>query len=82
MKRNDTYDIDTHELKLIRVGHYLWALLKRSARKSEPLSEIEALEEALATVWELKRQYRQELRLKRAERNAVVRLRFQNRRAA
>jgi len=75
MKRNDTRDIDTHELKLIRVGHALWAMF-RKARKSEPLSEIRALEEALKTVWELKRQYRQELAAKRIERNRVVRERF------
>jgi hypothetical protein len=76
MKCNDIRDIDPYELKLIRVGHALW-LLFRKARKSEPLSEIKALEEALKTVWELKRQYRQDLAEKRIERNRAVRERFQ-----
>jgi len=76
MKRNDIRDIDPYELKLIRVGHALWAMFQK-ARKSEPLSEIKALEEALVTVWELKRQYRQELAAKRVERNRAVRERFQ-----
>jgi hypothetical protein len=75
MKRNDTRDIGPYELKLIRVGHALWAMF-RKARKSEPLSEIKPLEEALKTVWELKRQYRQELAAKRIERNRAVRERF------
>jgi predicted metal-dependent hydrolase len=76
IKRNDTRDIDAYELKLIRVGHYLWALYKRSARKSEPLGERMALEQALEAVWNIKREYRQQLALKRAESNAVVRERF------
>jgi hypothetical protein len=30
--RNDRHDTDRRELKLIRVGHYLWALYKKSDR--------------------------------------------------
>ncbi len=71
----DRYDIDWRELKLIRVGHALWAMY-RKARKSGMVSEIEPILEALETVWELKRQLRAELRDKRAIRSANVRRDF------
>jgi len=29
LKRNDRHDIDRRELKLIRVGHYLWSVQER-----------------------------------------------------
>jgi hypothetical protein len=71
----DYHDIDPWELKLIRVGHALWALLRKS-RKSQPLLEIEAIEEAIQTVARLKREYRTELALRRAAKNAAVREKF------
>jgi hypothetical protein len=31
LKRTDRHDIDRRELKLIRVGHYLWSLYRKNA---------------------------------------------------
>ncbi len=32
--RNDRHDIDRRELKLLRVGHYLWTMYKKERGKS------------------------------------------------
>jgi hypothetical protein len=85
-QRHDTYDIDRRELKLIRVGHYLWALYKREQRrgsvyqkergKFDSLREQKALETALQTVWDLKKTLRQELKVERAAQSLITRERF------
>jgi hypothetical protein len=75
----DRFDIDRRELKLIRVGHALWAMY-RKARKSQPPSEIEPILAALEQVWELKRQLRSELKAEREKANAAVAARFAKRR--
>jgi hypothetical protein len=49
-QRHDTYDIDRRELKLIRVGHYLWSLHKKERGKSDPLRESGPIWDALQTV--------------------------------
>ena len=62
----------TNELKLIQVGHYLWTLYKR-ARNGGDVGEREALGASLETVWELKRQVRAELKIRRAARSEAMR---------
>jgi hypothetical protein len=68
-------DVAPSELKLIRVGHYLWKLYK-VARNGIDVGESEALSQALETVWAVKRKLRIELAAKRAERSAAVREHF------
>ena len=58
--RNDRYDIDPRELRLIRVGHYLWGQFKRN--RQEP-----GIEQALEDVLTRKRELRAELRVERAK---------------
>jgi hypothetical protein len=65
------------ELKLIRVGQYLFSLWRRSTRKSDPLGEQMALERALETVYRIKREYRAERDERRRLANAEVRKRFE-----
>ena len=65
MRRADRHDIAPCELKLIRVGHWLWRALNR-ARRAGNVSESEALYAALRTVWRLKHELRAELRAARA----------------
>jgi hypothetical protein len=72
-RRNDRHDIDRGELKLIRVSHYLWSLYRR---KSEPLSERQALWSAIETMIGVKKAYRAELAIRRAEKNAKTKERF------
>jgi len=76
MQRNDRHDIDRHELKLIRVGHHLWAIYKKECGKSGNVSERRALWEALKQVWERKRELREELRAERQAKAALLRGRF------
>ncbi len=75
IQRNDTRDINPAELKLIRVGHFLWFEWKR-ALKSGHLLQIRASEAALEDVWRLKRELRAELKQKRAEESARLRAKF------
>jgi hypothetical protein len=75
-QRHDTYDIDRRELKLIRVGHYLWSLYKKERGKSDPLRESGPISDALQTVWGLKKTLRQELKIERAARSEITRERF------
>jgi hypothetical protein len=72
----EAHDIDRRELKLIRVGHYLWARYKKERGKSGPLSEQRALETALRQVWELKKELRVQVKAERAVKAALVRERF------
>jgi hypothetical protein len=80
-KKYDYHDIDRGELKLIRIGHSLWSQLKRE-RRLNPTPSVKAghswedLDQALETIFELKRQYRAELALKRKENWAKIRDRF------
>jgi hypothetical protein len=76
-QKYDYRDVDRYELKLIKVGHALWAILRREKRQIRvPLCEIQALVESIETIVRLKRQYRSELKVKLADRNAKVRERF------
>ena len=74
--RNDRHDTDRRELKLIRVGHYLWALYKKECGKSGNVEQERALYEALQTVWTLKAALRQDLKAERAAKAEKVRLHF------
>jgi hypothetical protein len=68
-QKYDYRDIDRRELKLIRIGHYLWGLYKREvAGKCRSVDERDHIYEALETVWQLKRQLRIELKAERAAR--------------
>jgi hypothetical protein len=59
---NDTYDVDRHELKLIRAGHYLVYL---SRKNGVTVSERTLLWEAAEIIWEAKKAYRVDLAAKR-----------------
>ena len=74
--RNDRHDTDRRELKLIRVGHYLWALYKKECGKSGNVEQERALYEALQTVWNLKVELRKDLKAERAVKAAAMRERF------
>jgi hypothetical protein len=77
LRRNDRHDVDRAELKLIRVGHALWAIMKRDrARNGGYLSQSDPIWEALATVWRLKREHRAELAAKRQIESAELRAKF------
>jgi len=74
---HDRTTIDRGELKLIRVGHALWALMRRDrARNGGYLSQRDPIWEALATVWRLKRDYRAELVVRRQAESAELRAKF------
>ena len=74
--RNDRHNIDRRELKLIRVGHYLWALYKKERGKSGNVSEERALYAALEQVWDLKNELRSDLAAERRAKFDLVRDRF------
>jgi hypothetical protein len=76
-RRSDRHDIDRGELKLVRVGHALWAIMKRDrAKNGGYLSQSDPTWEALATVWKLKREYRAELVARRQAESAELRAKF------
>lgn len=72
IKCNDTRDIDPYELKLVRVGHYLWTLYKQECGKSRSLPESGPLWESLQTVWRIKREYRAELAKQIAQKSKTL----------
>lgn len=73
------HDIDPWELKLIRIGHALWAILRRERRQiGYPLSEESALYAAIETIVRLKREKRAELKAERTVRAEEVRARFRS----
>jgi predicted metal-dependent hydrolase len=73
LKRNDRHDTDHVEAKLISIGHHLvrFARLKRLN-----VSERTLLWEAAEIVWNAKREYRAELKVRRAVRASTVAARF------
>jgi hypothetical protein len=62
----DYRDIAPAELKVIRVGHFLW-LRYKNARNRGDASESADLAASLEAVWAAKRVLRAELKVKRAE---------------
>jgi hypothetical protein len=81
IRRNDTRDMSPAELKLVRVGHFLW-LDRKKALKSSDVQLVRAIDEALDTIWRLKRLLRAELKVQRAEESARLRAYFVERKAA
>ena len=77
--RNDRHDTDRRELKLIRVGHCLWALYKKECGKSGNVEQEQRLYEALQTVWRLKVELRKDLKAERAAKSEIMRERFRER---
>jgi hypothetical protein len=65
-QRHDTRDPDRRELKLIRVGHYLWSIFKKERGKPDSVNERMALEAALQAVWDAKKALRQDIAVERA----------------
>jgi hypothetical protein len=77
LRRNDRVSVDRGELKLIRVGHALWAVLKRDrARNGGYLSQSDPIWEALATVWKMKKEYRDELAARRRAESVELKAKF------
>jgi hypothetical protein len=77
LPRHDRMTIDRGELKLMRVGHALWAVMSRDrARNGGHFSQRDPIWEALATVWRLKREYRAELAVRRRAESAELRAKF------
>jgi len=81
IRRNDLRDLSPAELKLVRAGHFLW-LDRKKALKSSDVQLVRAIDEALETVWRLKRELRQELKAERAKESARLRAHFAERKAA
>ena len=77
LRRNDRVNPDRGELKLIRVGHAVWAIMKRDrARNGGYLPQSDPIWEALATVWKLKNEYRAELAAGRQAESAKLQAKF------
>jgi hypothetical protein len=82
-QRYDYRDTDKRELKLIRVGHAIWALhIRERAKKGSTGPQEQALLAACETVWGLKKQLRAELRLERKAKFAVFEAQIQMKIAA
>ena len=60
-QKYDYRDVDRWELKLIRVGHAVWALFKQERAANGPTVEQDALLGACQQIWAIKRQVRAEL---------------------
>ena len=66
-QKYDYRDIDRIELLLIKIGHHVWRLYKReSLALGGSVSTAQAYLEACKDIWKAKREYREELKLKRA----------------
>jgi hypothetical protein len=73
IRRNDRHDTDPVEAKLISIGHHI---IRLSRRESANLSERTLFWEAAQLVWDAKREYRKELKVRRVQRAALVTARF------
>jgi len=77
LRRNDRVNTDRGELKFIRVGHAVWAIMKRDrARNGGYLPQSDPIWEVLATVWKLKNEYRAELAARRQAESAKLQGKF------
>ena len=77
LRRNDRASVDRGELRLIRIGHALGAMMKRDrARNGGYLPQSDPIWEALATIWKLKREYRAKLVARRQTESAELRAKF------
>ena len=73
IRRNDRHDTDHVEAKLISIGHYL---VRFARLKGLNVSERTMFWEAAQVLWDAKREYRIELRVRRAHRAEVIAARF------
>jgi hypothetical protein len=71
-RRNDRHDTDPRELRLIRIGHFLWSLYRKDRQEA-------GITQALQDVWNRKRQLRAQLAIERAEKREATRLYFEGR---
>ncbi len=72
-QRYQYYDTEPAEMKLIRTGHAIWAILRRERRlKALTVSEEMALYEAIEIIVRLKKIYRADLAIRRAEKAKKV----------
>lgn len=79
-QKYDYHDIDPWELKLIRVGHSLWAQLRRQRRQNcRDVREETALEAAIEIIVQAKAEKRAELREQRAAEGTKVKAYFAGR---
>lgn len=70
-------DFTSIELTLVRAGHYVWALYRReSASKGGYPSEEGPLWEALQIIWNAKKAYRADLKIKRLAESNKLRKKF------
>jgi len=73
IRRNDRHDTDHVEAKLISIGHHL---VRFARLKGLNASERTIFWEAAQLVWDAKREYRTELKMRRAKRAEVIAARF------
>jgi phage gp46-like protein len=73
MAKYDSRDPDRRVLKLTRAGHHLWAL--RRQKGVHPLEE-QAIDAALETIWQAKRELKVEIEAERIEESRGIRQRF------
>jgi hypothetical protein len=73
--KNDRHDVDPTEAKLVSVGHYLWKIYWKAT--DEP-----GIGAALEAVWQVKREYRQELKTRREASARQLREYWASRKAA
>jgi hypothetical protein len=73
LRRNERHDTDRAEAKLISVGHHL---IRFARLKGLMVSERSPFWEAAEIVWQAKREYRVELKARRAARAVTARAAF------
>jgi hypothetical protein len=73
IRRNDRHDIDHVEAKLVSIGHHL---VRFARLKGLNANERTIFWEAAQIVLDAKREYRTELRVRRAQRAEVIAVRF------
>jgi hypothetical protein len=71
MSRYDRRDPTPAEMRLTRASHHIWRLIRAMRRKQSGTEaeriEFDALEGALETIWEAKRQVKREIKAKSEE---------------
>jgi hypothetical protein len=73
IRRNDRHDTNHVEAKLISIGHHL---VRFARLKGLNATERTIFWEAARVVWDAKREYRIELRVRRARRAEAIAARF------
>ena len=73
MTKYDRCDPDWRVLKLTRAGHHLWAEKRKAGRY---LCQSEAIDEALETIWALKRELKVEVASDKAAESKKIKARM------